>query len=87
MKYTRISRFLEMITVFACSEHFVALKVAVAHYRMLTSKEIIQTSLDLSSHLYTIDVSTEHFGLINVIFQYFVRAYFISLIDEGTHFF
>ena len=76
-----------MVAAFACPEHFVALKGAVAHYHMLAPEEVIQAPLDLSSHLYTVGVWTEHLGLINVILQCFVRAYFTSLIDEGTHLF
>lgn len=85
--YTRASRLLEMVAAFACPEHFVALKGAVAHYRVLAPEEVIQAPLDLSSHLYTVGVWTERLGLINVILQRFVRAYFASLIDEGAHLF
>lgn len=56
VKYTRTSRLLEMMTTFACSEHFVVLKDAVAHYCLLASEEVIQISLDLSNHLYIVDV-------------------------------
>jgi hypothetical protein len=85
--YTRASRLLEMVAAFACPEHFVALKGAVAHYRVLAPEEVIRSPLDSSSHLYTVGVWTERLGLINVILQRFVRAYFTSLIDEGTHLF
>lgn len=85
--YARASRLLEMVAAFACPEHFVALKGAVAHYRVLAPEEVIQAPLDLPSHLYTVGVWTERLGLINVILQRFVRAYFTSLIDEGTHLF
>ena len=84
MEYMRASRLLEMVTAFACPEHFVALKSAVAHYRVLISEKIIQTSLDLSSHLYMVGIWTERLGVINVILQRFGRVYFISLTDEGT---
>ena len=83
--YTRASRLLEMVAAFACPEHFVALKGAVAHYRVLAPDKVIQAPLDLSSHLYTVGVWTERLGLINVILQRFVRAYFTSLIDERAH--
>lgn len=85
--YTRASRLLEMVAAFACPEHFVALKGAVAHYRVLAPEEVIQAPLDLSSHLYTLGVWTERLGLINVFLQRFVRVYFTSLIDEGAHLF
>jgi len=65
--YTRASRLLEMVAAFACPEHFVALKGAVAHYRVLAPEEVIQALLDFSSHLYTVGVWTERLGLINVI--------------------
>ncbi len=85
--YTRASRLLEIIAAFACPEHFVALKSAVAYYCVLALEEVIQAPLDLSSYLYTLGVWTERLGLINVILQRFVRAYFTSLIDEGAHLF
>ena len=75
------------MTTFVYLEHFVVLKSVVAHYRVLASKEVIQTSFDLSNHLYTINVWTERLELINIIFQRFLRVYFILLIDEKTHFF
>lgn len=56
MKYIRAFRLLQIMTTFVCLEHFVVLKKIVAHYRVLVLKEVIQASLDLSSHLYTIDV-------------------------------
>lgn len=56
MRYTRASRLLEMMTAFACFENFVALKSAVAHYRVLASEEVIQTPLNLLNHLYAINV-------------------------------
>ena len=85
--YTRASRLLEMVAAFACPEHFVSLKGAVAHYRVLVPEKVIQAPLDLSSHLYTAGVWTERLGLTNVILQRFVRAYFTSLIDEGMRLF
>ena len=87
MGYTRASCLLKMVATFACPEHFVALKGAVAHYCVLAPEEVIQAALDLSSHLYAVGVWTERLGLINVILQCFVRAYFSSLIDKGTHLF
>jgi len=87
MGYARASRLLQMVAAFACPEHFVALKGAVAHYRVLAPEEVIRAPLDLSNHLYTVGVWTERLGLINVILQRFVRAYFTSLIDEGTDLF
>ncbi|KAL9127436.1 MAG: hypothetical protein Q9217_003688 [Psora testacea] len=71
IKYIRASRLLQMVTAFACPKHFVALKKAVAYYRVLAPEEVIQAPLDLSSHLYT----------------RFVRAYFTSLIDKGKNLF
>lgn len=87
MGYIRASRLLQMVAAFACPEHFVALKGAVAYYRVLVPEEVIQAPLDLSSHLYMVGVWIERLGLINVILQRFVRAYFTSLIDEGTDLF
>ena len=81
--HERASRLLEMVAAFACPAHFVALKGAVAHYRVLAPAERVQTPLDLSSHLYTIGVWTERLRLINIVLQRFSRAYFTSLIDEG----
>ena len=54
--YTRASRLLEMVAAFACPEHFVAFKGAVAHYRVLAPETVIQAPLDLSSHLYTVGI-------------------------------
>ncbi len=85
--YIRASRLLQIVAAFACPEHFVALKGAVAYYRVLAPDEIIRAPLDLSNHLYTVGVWTERLGLINVILQRFMRAYFTSLIDEGTDLF
>ncbi len=56
-----------MMTTFDCSEHFVTLKKVVAQYRVLASEEIMKTSLDLSSHLYMIDLWTKRLELINII--------------------
>lgn len=56
-----------MITTFDCSEHFVTLKKAVAQYRVLALEEIMKASLDLSSHLYMIDLWTKRLELINII--------------------
>lgn len=83
--YERASRLLELVAAFACPAHFVALKGAVTHYRVLAPAEIVQAPLDLSSHLYMIGVWTERLKLIQIILQRFARAYFTSLIDEGMH--
>ena len=83
--YKRASRLFEMVAAFACLAHFVALKGAVTHYRVLALAEIVQAPLSLSNYLYTIGVWTERLGLINIILQRFVRAYFTSLIDEKMH--
>ncbi len=63
MGYTRASRLLQMVAAFACPEHFVALKGAVAHYRVPAPEEVIRAPLDLSNHLYTVGVWTERLGL------------------------
>lgn len=87
VRYTQASCLLEMMAVFTCSEHFITLKGAVTHYCMLALEDVIQASFDLLSYLYTVGVWTECLKLINVILQHFVRAYFTSLINEGTHLF
>ena len=87
MGYDRAFRLLQMVAAFGCPEHFVALKGAVAHYRVLAPEEAIQAPLDLPSHLYTVGLWTEHLGLINVILQRFVRAHFTSIINEGADLF
>ncbi len=87
MGYKRAFRLLQMVAAFGCPEHFVALKGAVAHYRVLAPEEAIQAPLDLPSHLYTVGLWTERLGLINVILQRFVRAHFTSIINEGADLF
>ena len=81
--FTRAFRLIQMVAAFACPEHFVALKAAVAHYRVLGPEEVLKAPLDVSSHLYKVGLWTERLGLINVILQRLVRAHFTSLIDEG----
>ena len=87
MGYNRAFRLLQMVAAFGCPEHFVALKGAVAHYRVLAPEEAIQAPLDLPSHLYTVGLWTERLGLVNVILQRFVRAHFTSIINEGADLF
>ena len=87
MGFSRAFRLLQMVAAFGCPEHFVALKAAVAHYRVLGPEEILKAPLDLSSHLYTVGLWTERLGLINVIIQRLVRAHFTSLINEGKDLF
>ena len=41
MGYTRAFRLLEMVAAFAYPEYFVALKGAVAYYRVLAPEEVI----------------------------------------------
>ena len=83
MGYAKAFRLLQMIAAFGCPEHFVALKSAITHYRMLRSHEVVKTSIDVSSHLYDVALCTERMGLINAILQRLARAHLISLIDEG----
>ncbi len=87
MRFARAFRLLQIVAAFGCSEHFMTLKNVVAHYRVLASEELIKASLDLSSHLYTVELWTERLELINMILQRFVRAHFTSLIDEETNLF
>ncbi len=87
MGYNRAFRLLQMVAAFGCPEHFVALKGAVAQYRVLAPEEVMNASLDLSSHLYMVGLWTERLGLINIILQRFVRAHFTSLINEGADLF
>ena len=87
MGYQRAFRILQMVAAFACPEIFIALKEAVAHYRVLAPEECTEAPLDLTSHLYTVGVWTERLGLINDILQRFVRAYFTSMVEEGTSLF
>ncbi len=54
--YIRASRLLEIVAAFACPEYFVALKGAVAYYRVLVLEEVIQVLLNLSSYLYGVGV-------------------------------
>ncbi len=81
MRLTRAFHLLQMIAGFDCSAHFVTLKNAIARYRVLASEEIIDASLDLSTHLYKVSLWTEHLKLINAIFQRFAHAYFTLLIN------
>lgn len=84
MRFPRAFRLLQMIAAFGCPEHFVALKGAIAHYRVLgPEEETLKGPLDLPSHLYTIGLWTESLGLINIIIRRFVRAHFTSAINEG----
>ncbi len=87
MGFARAFRLLQIVAAFGCPEHFMALKDAVAHYRVLAPEELIKAPLDLSSHLYTVGLWTERLELINMILQRFVRAHFTSLIDEGADLF
>lgn len=87
MKLTWAFRLLQMIAGFNCSAHFVTLKNAIARYQVLASEEIIDASLDLSTHLYKVSLWTEHLELINAILQHFARAHFTLLIDEKTDLF
>ncbi|MCJ1359677.1 MAG: hypothetical protein MMC33_009679 [Icmadophila ericetorum] len=83
----RAFRLLQMVASFGCPEHFVALKGAITHYRLLGLEEVLNTPLDLSSHLYKVGIWTECLGLINAILQRLVRAHFTSLINEGKDLF
>ena len=87
MGYTQAFRLLQMVAAFGCPEHFLALKGAVAHYRVMAPDELLQAPIDLSGHLYHVGLWTERLGLINVILQRFVRAHFTSLINEGADLF
>ncbi len=87
MGLTRAFRLLQMVAGFGCPVHFVALKNAIARYRVLAPEEVINTPLDLSAHLYAVGRWTEHLGLINAILQRFARAHFTSLIEEGAELF
>ena len=71
-----------MMAAFACPEHFVTLKVTVAHYHVLRLEEVLKVSLDVSSHLYTVDLWIEHLKLINVILQWLICTHFTSLINK-----
>ena len=81
--YPQAARLLEIVAAFACPEHFVLLKEAVAHYRLLNPENVVQAPLNMESHLYTVGLWTERLGLINVIIQRFVRSHFTSLIEDG----
>ncbi|MCJ1359584.1 MAG: hypothetical protein MMC33_009586 [Icmadophila ericetorum] len=83
----RAFRLLQMVASFGCPEHFVALKGAITHYRLLGPEEVLNTPLDLSNHLYKVGIWTECLGLINAILQRLVRAHFTSLINEGKDLF
>ena len=83
MGYAKAFRLLQMIASFGCPEHFVSLKSAITKHRMLKSHEVVQTSIDVSNHLYEVALWTERMGLINAILQRIARAHLISLIDEG----
>lgn len=87
MGFPQTFHLLQMIAAFDCSEHFVTLKKAVAHYCVLESEEILETSLNLPGHLYTVSLWTESLKLINVIIWQLVRAHFTSLINEGKELF
>ena len=83
MGYPQASHLLELVAAFACPEHFITLKEVIAHYHMLAPEGTVQALLNLSSHLYTVSIWTEHLGLINVTLQCFVHTYFTSLIENG----
>ena len=85
--FPRAFHLLQMVAAFGCSEHFVALKGAVAQYRVLGPEEVLKTPLDLPSHLYKVGTWTERLGLVNIILQRLVRAHFTSLIDDGKDLF
>ena len=72
-----------MVAAFGCPEHFVALKGAVAQYRVLAPEEVLESPRDLCGHFYQVGLWTERLGLVNVILQRVVRAHFTSLIDDG----
>ena len=82
--YDRAFRLLQMVAAFGCPEHFVALKGAIARYRVLAPEEAIQATIDLPTHFYTVGLWTECLGLVNVILQRFVRAHFTTVINEGA---
>ena len=67
MGYARAYRLLELVSAYACPDHFVALKDAISYYRMLASEDTTRETAGFSSRLYTLGFWTEHFGLINVI--------------------
>ena len=54
--YKSASRLLELAMTLAWPERVVFLKGAVAHERVLALEELIQAPLDLSKHLYRVDV-------------------------------
>ena len=83
MGYAKAFRLLQMIAGFGCPEHFVALKSAIAQYRLMRPHEVVKTSIDVSSHLYKVALWTERMGLINAILQRVARAHLVSLINEG----
>jgi len=83
MGYAKAFRLLQIIASFGCPEHFVALKSAIIKYRMLRPYEVVDTSMDVSKHLYEVALWTERMGLINALLQRIARAHLVSLIDEG----
>ena len=87
MGYSRAFRLLQMVAAFGCPEHFVALKGAVAQYRVLGPESALKDPLDLPSQFYKVGLWTERLGLINVVLQRLARAHFTSLIDDGKDLF
>ena len=87
MGLSRAFRLLQLIAAFGCSDHFVAMKQAIAQYRVLVPAKELEQPLDLSRHLYKLGIWTESVGLINIILQRLARSYFTSLIDEGRDLF
>ena len=67
MGLPRAFRLLQLIVAFGCPEYFVAIKRAIAQYRVLMPVEDLKKTLDLSHHLYKVGIWTESVGLINVI--------------------
>jgi NAD-dependent SIR2 family protein deacetylase len=83
MGYAKAFRLLQMIAGFGCPEHFVALKSAIAQYRLMRPHEVVKTSIDVSRHLYNVALWTERMGLINAVLQRVARAHLVSLVNEG----
>ena len=76
-----------MVAAFGCPEHFVALKGAVAQYRVLGPEGALKDPLDLPSQVYRVGLWTERLGLVNIVLQRLARAHFTLFIDDGKDFF
>ncbi len=51
-KLTQAFCLLQIVASFGCVPHLVSLKSAITHYRVLAPEEVIDTPLDLLTHLY-----------------------------------